>query len=146
LFLARALERSADHAVLIAERGGRLREANLPDSTYRALTAYHKQVADHLELATRVAEARDPTDANLVVDAGEALHETAAALRERFWSRGLSTPPSVIASLGLLIESLDRISSYAQDIAQLAVPPSDRVTVRAGVAPDSRAADLPLPK
>jgi phosphate uptake regulator len=148
LFLSRALERAADHAVLIAERGARLREANLPDSTYRALTAYHAQVANHLELACRVAEARDPTDANLVVDAGEALHETAAALRERFWSRGLATPlpPSVIANLGLLIESLDRITAYAQDIAQLAVPPSDRVTVRPTLASDSRAADLPLPK
>jgi phosphate uptake regulator len=146
LFLSRALERAADHAVLIAERGARLREANLPDATYRSLTAYHRQVADHLELACRVAEARDPTDANLVVDAGEALHETAAALRERFWSRGLSTPPSVIANLGLLIESLDRITAYAQDIAQLAVPPSDRVTVRPAIASDSRAADLPLPK
>jgi phosphate uptake regulator len=146
LFLARALERSADHAVLIAERGARLREANLPDATYRALTAYHKQVADHLELAARVAEARDPTDANLVIDAGEALHETASALRERFWSRALSTPPSVIANLGLLIESLDRVTSYAQDIAQLAVPPSDRVPVRPGLASDSRSVDLPLPK
>jgi phosphate uptake regulator len=146
LFLARALERAADHAVLIAERGARLREANLPDATYRSLTAYHKQVADHLELATRVAEARDPTDANLVVDAGEALHETAVALRERFWSRGLSTPPSVVAALGLLIESLDRITSYAQDIAQLAVPPSDRVAVRPGLSSDGRAVDLPLPK
>ena len=148
LFMARALERSADHAVLIAERGARLREANLPESAYRALTAYHKQVADHLDLACRVAEARDPTDANLVIDAGEALHETATALRERFWSRSGSAPlpPSVSANLGLLIESLDRITAYAQDIAQLAVPPSDRVTVRPALASDSRAADLPLPK
>jgi phosphate uptake regulator len=148
LFLARSLERAADHAVLIAERGARLREANLPEATYRALTAYHKQVVDHLELACRVAEARDPTDANLVVDAGEALHETAAALRERFWTRGLSAtiPPSAIANLGLLTESLDRITAYAQDIAQLAVPPSDRVTVRPTLASDSRASDLPLPK
>jgi phosphate uptake regulator len=148
LFHARALERAADHAVLIAERGSRLREANLPDATLRALSAYHKQVVDHLELACRVAEARDPTDANLVVDAGEALHETATALRERFWTRGLtsSIPPSVIANLGLLIESLDRITAYAQDIAQLAVPPSDRVTVRPTLASDSRASDLPLPK
>jgi phosphate uptake regulator len=148
LFLARSLERAADHAVLIAERGARLREANLPEATYRALTAYHKQVVDHLELACRVAEARDPTDANLVVDAGEALHEIAAALRERFWTRGLSSsiPPSAIANLGLLIESLDRITAYAQDIAQLAVPPSDRVTVRPTLASDSRASDLPLPK
>jgi phosphate uptake regulator len=148
LFLARSLERAADHAVLIAERGARLREANLPEATYRALTAYHTQVVDHLELACRVAEARDPTDANLVVDAGEALHETAAALRERFWTRGLSSsvPPSAIANLGLLIESLDRVTAYAQDIAQLAVPPSDRVTVRPTLASDSRASDLPLPK
>ncbi|HKV90355.1 MAG TPA: PhoU domain-containing protein [Thermoplasmata archaeon] len=148
LFLSRALERAADHAVLIAERGARLREANLPEATYRSLSAYHKQVADHLELACRVAEARDPTDANLVVDAGEALHETAAALRERFWSRGLSSPlpPSVVAGLGLLIESLDRITAYAQDVAQLAVPPSDRVTVRPALGADSRATDLPLPK
>jgi phosphate uptake regulator len=148
LVLARSLERAADHAVLIAERGSRLREANLPETAYRALTSYHRQVVDHLELACRVAEARDPTDANLVVDAGEALHETAAALRERFWTRsGSSTlPPSVIANLGLLIESLDRITAYAQDIAQLAVPPSDRVTVRPTLASDSRAVDLPLPK
>jgi phosphate uptake regulator len=133
LLLARALERIGDHAVQIADHGARLREASVPASLQRVLTDYHDQVLGNFGAAFAVAERPNPEVANEVLDAGEALHATHAALSERYLSRGGGRlSPFVLTSLGLLLQSIDRTTAYAQDIAQVGL---DR---DAGAPPNGR--------
>lgn len=119
--LSRCLERIADHAVLLADHGARLREASIPASATRAISTYHRQAVDHLRSALSVAERPDPATANEVLDAATALEATHAALMERLVSGepSRSLPTSAVAAVGFILQSIDRTIAYARDIAQL---------------------------
>lgn len=119
--LSRSLERIADHAVLLAEHGARLRESTVPASVTRAISTYHRQAVDHVRSAFSVAERPDPRTANEVLDAATALEATHAALSERLVSGELSRalPVSAVAAVGFVLQSIDRTIAYARDIAQL---------------------------
>jgi phosphate uptake regulator len=119
--LTRCLERIADHAVILAEHGGRLRESSMPASTLRALTGYHRQVLDHLRAAFAVAEHPDPSVANEVLDGATALEATHTTLAGRFLTPAVpsSLPAAALSSLGLILQSIDRTTAYARDVAQI---------------------------
>ena len=121
LLLARALERIGDHAVSLAEYGTRFAESSPPRKAASTLTGYHQQVLELLRSAFAVAEHPDVELANEIIDTGEALHATHRALSDSFLVRGASTqlPPVAVASLGLILQSIDRTVAYAQDIAQV---------------------------
>lgn len=129
LVLVRSLERIGDHAVQIAEQGLRWAETSPTDRFARPLSEFHAQVLDQLRAAFRVAsEVRDAAHANDVIDMGEALHATYTTLSESLYSRGGASGLSVLAAvpLGLILQSIDRTVSYAQDIAEVGL---DRSTV-----------------
>ncbi len=120
LLVSRALERIGDHAVQLAECGSRLKDEPVPAPFLDAITAYHAQVLENFEQAFRVVDAPDATRANEVIDTGEALRTMHATLSERFLARGGSSrlSPMAIASLGLILQSIDRTAAYSEDIAQ----------------------------
>lgn len=129
LVLVRSLERIGDHAVQIAEQGLRWAETSPPDRLVRPVTEFHSQVLDQLRAAFRVAsEERDACHANDVIDVGEALHATYTTLTESLFAHsgtgGLSALSAV--PLGLILQSIDRTVSYAQDIAEVGL---DRSTI-----------------
>jgi phosphate uptake regulator len=129
LVLVRSLERIGDHAVQIAEQGLRWAETSPTERLLRPLTEFHAQVLDQLRAAFRVAsEERDAAHANDVIDVGEALHATYTTLTESLFARGGGTSLSALAAvpLGLILQSIDRTVSYAQDIAEVGL---DRSTV-----------------
>ncbi len=122
ILLVRSLERIGDHAVQIAEQGLRWAETSPADRLVRPLSEFHAQVLDHLRAAFRVAsEERDAVHANDVIDVGEALHATYAALTESLFTRRGANGLSALAAvpLGLILQSVDRTVSYAQDIAEV---------------------------
>jgi phosphate uptake regulator len=121
LLWARDLERIGDHAVLIAQHGTRLAEATPPEPLRRMLSSYHAQVLDHLRAANAVVEAPDATRANEVLDVGEALHQTQAALADQLLMQESTgrLSASAIRSLGLILQSIDRTTAYAQNLAEL---------------------------
>jgi phosphate uptake regulator len=129
LILVRSLERIGDHAVQIAEQGLRWSETSPAERLVRPLSEFHAQVLDQLRAAFRVAsEERDAGRANDVIDVGEALHATYTTLTESLFARGVSSGFSPLAAvpLGLILQSIDRTVSYAQDIAEVGL---DRSTV-----------------
>jgi phosphate uptake regulator len=129
LILVRSLERIGDHAVQIAEQGLRWSETSPAERLVRPLSEFHTQVLDQLRAAFRVAsEERDASRANDVIDVGEALHATYTTLTESLFARGGSSGFSALAAvpLGLILQSIDRTVSYAQDIAEVGL---DRSTV-----------------
>jgi phosphate uptake regulator len=129
LVLVRSLERIGDHAVQIAEQGVRWAETSPSERLLRPLTEFHDQVLDQLRAAFRVAsEERDAAHANDVIDVGEALHATYTTLTESLFTRGGGSGLSALAAvpLGLILQSIDRTVSYAQDIAEVGL---DRSTV-----------------
>lgn len=136
LLLVRALERVGDHAVQIAEHGLRWAETSPPDRILRPVKEFHQQALTQFAAAFRVAsEERDIARANDVVDVAAALHATYSTLTESLFARPGSTGLSAIAAvpLGLVLQSIDRTVSYAQDIAEVGL---DRSTV---VSPADRA-------
>ena len=129
LVLVRSMERIGDHAVQIADQGLRWAETSPTERLVRPLSEFHTQVLDHLRAAFHVAsEERDSARANDVIDVGEALHATYTTLTESFFARGVSSGLSALAAvpLGLILQSIDRTVSYAQDIAEVGL---DRSTV-----------------
>ncbi|MGC2289975.1 MAG: PhoU domain-containing protein [Thermoplasmata archaeon] len=128
LVLVRSLERIGDHAVQIAEQGLRWAETSPTERLVRPLTEFHGQVLDQLRAAFHVAsEERDATHANDVIDVGEALHATYTTLTESLFTRGGAGLSALAAvPLGLILQSIDRTVSYAQDIAEVGL---DRSTV-----------------
>jgi phosphate uptake regulator len=121
------LERIADHAVILADNGGHLRESSMPTPTIRALTGYHRQVLDQLRAAFSVAEHPDATVANEVLDGATALEATHATLAGRFLtpSTPSTLPAAALTSLGLILQSIDRTTAYARDIAQIGLGRGD---------------------
>ena len=121
LLLVRSLERIADHAVQMAENGRRWAETNPSERALRSVSEFHRQAVGQLSAAFEAADRPDPDRANQLLDLGEALHATYATLQESFFVRGgAGTLLSVAAvPLGLVLQSIDRTVSYAQDIAEV---------------------------
>lgn len=129
LLLVRSLERVGDHAVQMAEHGLRWAETSPPDRVLRQVTEFHQQALAQLAATFRVAsDERNIARANDVVDVGAALHATYATLTESLFARPGVTGMSALAAvpLGLVLQSIDRTVSYAQDIAEVGL---DRSTV-----------------
>ncbi len=138
LILVRSLERIGDHAVQIADQGLRWAETSPPDRLVRPVSEFHGQVLDHLRAAFRAAsEERDALHANDVIDVGEALHATYATLTEGLFTRGSGSGLSALAAvpLGLILQSIDRTVSYAQDIAEVGLDRSTVMSVADGAGP-----------
>ncbi|MCI4334028.1 MAG: hypothetical protein L3K04_00095 [Thermoplasmata archaeon] len=123
LTLARSLERIADHAVLIGETGNRLADLAAPSAQLRAIETFHLQAQELLRNAFVAVERADAEAANDLLDTGEALHQTCQTLHDRLFpstgSEALS--PAVAVLLGRLLQSIDRVISYTQDLSEVAL-------------------------
>ena len=121
LLVARYLERIGDHGVRIEEHGLRLRDSGIPPRVVEALTDYHEQVLAHLRDAFEASQRGDIDRANEVIDTGQALHATHEALSENllYASSTARVAPAAHTALGLLLESMDRTTAYAQDIGEV---------------------------
>ncbi len=149
LILVRSLERIGDHAVQIADQGLRWAETSPPDRVVRPVSEFHGQVMDQLRAAFRVAsEERDALHANDVIDVGEALHATYTTLTEGLFTRSAGTGLSALAAvpLGLILQSIDRTVSYAQDIAEVGLDRSTVVSIEDGAAAANPSAIPPTPR
>jgi len=117
---ARSLERIADHAVGLGEAGRRL--VDLPNGVgpVTSLRQFHRQAMEHLEGALT---ARDGSQANDLLDLGEALLASVRALSDRLLPAvgGGTMPPATAAAVARILESIGRTVAYAQDIAQVAL-------------------------
>ncbi|MCI4353752.1 MAG: hypothetical protein L3K06_00105 [Thermoplasmata archaeon] len=123
ILIARALERTADHAVVLGEHAARLAQCSIPDAVRSSLRTYHRQALDYLENAFAVAESPDGRRANELLDTGAALHAAHRSLSESFLVRGSPDELSPLASadLGLVLQSLDRTVAYSEDLAEVAL-------------------------
>jgi phosphate uptake regulator len=123
LLVARSLERVSDHGVRILQQGALLPSGALPPEHRAAYAALHQQAFDVFSRAVALGENPEVLEANVVLDAAEAVHGHRAALMERGAGDGQSPPLpySVAVPLSLIVESIDRIASYSADIAEAAV-------------------------
>lgn len=137
LLLVRSLERIADHAVSIAEHGSHFAQLAPSKRIVNALTRHHQQVLDHLRAAYALAERPDASQANEVIDAGEALHATHRTLLENLvgYVSGSPLPPTGVVALGLILQSIDRTTAYADDIAEGALDRATRSEIQRDPVP-----------
>jgi phosphate uptake regulator len=116
--VARSLERIADHAVTLGEAGRRL--VGLPHGLgpIATLVQFHGQAMEHLE---GVLSAASETEANELLDTGEALLASGRAIADRLLptSEDTGTSPAAAAAIARILESIGRTIAYAQDIAQV---------------------------
>jgi phosphate uptake regulator len=154
LLIARAVERVADHAVILGENAARLADCPIPEPVRAALHAYHAQALDFLEAAFQVAERPEIGRANELLDTGEALHAAHATLTESFLVRGgaADLTPLASAGLGQVLQSIDRTTAYAQDIAEVGLDRAVATRIALGAAAasflersDERRPDLAFP-
>ena len=120
LLLVRSLERTADHAVLIAEHGTRWVETSPPHRLVRAVSDFHSQARRLLVESFASAIAGDADSANDLLDTGEALHTQYRTLIESVLPRRAATPlpEAGRVELALLLQSIDRTIAYSQDMAE----------------------------
>lgn len=120
LLVVRALERTADHAVLIAEHGAQWTETSPPDRLVRTVADFHGAARRLCAGAFAAALRGDADAANDLIDTGEALHAQHHTLIESSLSRPASSglPDAGRVELALLLQSIDRTVAYSQDIAE----------------------------
>ncbi len=120
LLIARALERSADHAVRLGDTGSRLAEVALPDAVRQVLRDQQAQavgvLAEALELLRPGA-----SDADRVIDAAEAVRRATETIQERgaAGNPAGSTPPVADGWVRIFLQSVERTAAYAMDIAEV---------------------------
>ncbi|HXQ93804.1 MAG TPA: PhoU domain-containing protein [Thermoplasmata archaeon] len=121
ILIARALERTADHAVVLGEHAARLSECSIPASVRSSLRTYHRQALEYLDSAFAVTEAPDVRRANELLDTGAALHAAHRSLTESFLVHGTASDLSPLASadLGLVLQSIDRTVAYSEDLVEV---------------------------
>ncbi len=132
LLLVRSLERTADHAVLIAEHGARWAETSPAPRLVRAVKDLHDQARQLFARAFRAALDGDTGSANDLLDAGEALHTHYRTLVESMLTHlgGPPIPEAGRVELALLLQSIDRTVAYSEDIAEAGLDSG----VRAGLS------------
>lgn len=121
---ARALERIADHAVLIGINGARWR-ATGPSETQRALLSdFQTRAVDYVRSVLRLLTRHHPDQANSLIDFGGALRETARTLVDRLIPvrdpNEVHSPASIVP-LSWMLHSLERTVAYGQDLAEVAL-------------------------
>ena len=138
--IVRSLERVADHAVQIAEHGARWAETSPPARLVRSVSEFHTQARRLLADSFRAAEVGDADTANDLLDTGEALHAEYRTLVENTLTRrgGPALPGPGAIELALVLQSIDRTSAYAQDIAEAGLDSGVRGQLRGGSRPTSR--------
>jgi Na+/phosphate symporter len=116
--IARSLERIADHAVTIGEVGRRLSALPRDRGALTSLEQFHRQAMEHLQGVLMTA---DGSDANDLLDTGEALLASGRSLADRLLPavNDGSMPPATAAAVSRILDSISRTIAYAQDIAQV---------------------------
>ncbi|HYK92824.1 MAG TPA: PhoU domain-containing protein [Thermoplasmata archaeon] len=140
--VVRSLERIADHAVLIAEHGGRWAETTPTVRLVRSVADFHAQARALLDQAFAAAEAGHADLANDILDTGEALHTQYRTLVESTLTRpgGPPLPEAARVELALLLQSIDRTIAYSEDIAEAGLDSGVRLGLTHGalaMEPDS---------
>ncbi len=120
LLVARALERTADHAVQLGDTGSRLAEVSLPEAVRQVL---HDQQSQALQVLAQALELLRPAaaDADRVIDAAEAVRQAAVTIQERAAAdpAGRSPPPVAEGWVRIFLQSVERTAAYAMDIAEV---------------------------
>ncbi len=121
ILIARALERTADHAVVLGEHAARLGQCSVPDAVRSSLRSFHRQALEYLDSAFGVTESPEVRRATELLDTGAALHATHRSLSESFLVHGNASDLSPLASadLGLVLQSIDRTVAYAEDLVEV---------------------------
>lgn len=113
--ITKAVERTADHAVKIAEHVLTLKQPVEPE-TFQPIEAVSTTAIALFNGAIQALHSQDFSGANTIVhDAKQA-----AALRNELMERLLKrTDVEEVSSLSLIIESVTRVAEYASDIAEI---------------------------
>ncbi len=141
LATARALERVADHAVLLSEAVSRLPPGSLPARFRSSLVGLHQQTLSALGEAQRLLEDPDPDQANRLIDSIEGIRVGRHALLDRLLGhREIGhIPGSCLVPLALILESIDRTAAYGTDLAEIALDAGVEKALSPRSLPDGRA-------
>ena len=143
LLASRVLERIADHAVRIAESVPILGKEETPARLVSLLDRMSTAAAAALSDALDSLEGRDIAKANAVIDATKQItREHDHVLHELASKRG-----RLAVGLAYILESLERSSFYASDLAEIAIDRSVEPsgTEAAPAAPAGRKGALQVP-
>jgi phosphate uptake regulator len=117
LLASRVLERVADHAVRIAGTVAMLGKESAPKDLVAELERLQTTAANGLAAALDALESKNLETANQVIDASERV----ARERERILRELTATRSRVAVALAYVLESLERSSLYASDLAEIAI-------------------------
>lgn len=121
---ARALERIADHAVLIGVNGARWRATRPSETQLALLSDFQGRAVDYVRSVLGTLATQRADQANVQIDFGGALRETARTLVDRLIP--VRDPveihsPAAIVPLSWMLHSLERTVAYGQDLAEVAL-------------------------
>jgi len=117
LLVARIAERTADHAVRIAENAAELKGTRVDPAVVRKVQKLADESLGIFKDAMSAFFKRDAAAANAVVDRAEKVHAAKRALvHEIMELKG----PSAVA-LAYILESVERTASYGSDVGEVAI-------------------------
>ncbi|MDE1820165.1 MAG: phosphate uptake regulator PhoU [Euryarchaeota archaeon] len=114
---SRVLERIADHAVRVAEVTDLVGATPVPRPQVEELVRLSETARRLLDTAVETLFSGDARGANSILDDSERLVQHRRKLLDNFFSR----PGRVAVALAYVLESLERTSLYASDLAEIAI-------------------------
>ncbi len=114
---SRVLERIADHAVRVAEVTDWVKSTPVPKAQVEELKALSDAARGLLDTAVETLFSGDTRGANRVLDETDRMVQLRRKLLDNFFSR----PGRQAIALAYVLESLERSSLYASDLAEIAI-------------------------
>lgn len=116
------VERIADHAVKIAQAASAL-EQSIPEGLREAIARASREVVARLDGATEALRQLDIDRANGVVEKAAETEELLLKMGELLWQLELDEAqrPRAAQKLGIVIDSISRVSDYTTNIAEVAL-------------------------
>jgi phosphate uptake regulator len=120
LLIGRIIERVGDHTANFARYGGVLSKENPVDKSIVAqIASFAKDVSDIFDRAINAFQGNEPDKANdAILKANQILERKDKIIKNIL---NLKAKAIVTVSLAYMIESLDRIGSYATDIGEITI-------------------------
>lgn len=117
LFVARLVERTADHAHRLAQQAMLLREERIPEGVLVKIEKQGRKAVELFRSGLATFSRQDAKRANEIIDEASEFQRTQEKLLKEITALG----GEPVSHLAFILESVSRTAAYAADVAEVAI-------------------------